>query len=167
MGKFDFLDKFGESKDKYQIVEVGEDVKPKIKYLEILVNRKLMQKDFQEELLNYYLNKKITEAKFYENIQKSISVLEKAEFKIISIEEDIFKQKNEKPEFVGSIDRMPDDKTQLSPNRGKVSYSFTKQFYEHLKYRTMTLKEIISLSDLLDFNFFAVLNVEQTKIPME
>ena len=100
-------------------------------------------------------------------MQKSIVVLEKAEFKILSVDEDMFKLKNDKPEYVGSIDRVPDDKTLLSPNTGKVSYTFSKQLFEHLKYRTMTLKEINALSDLLDFKFLKVFNVEQTKIPQE
>lgn len=167
MGKFDFLTKLGESKNDYEVVNVEKDIKDKMLYLEILVNRNLMQKEFKEQLVDYYLGKKITESKFFENVQKSILVLEKAEFKIISVDEDMFKLKNEKPEYVGTIDRMPDDKTQLLPNTGKVSYLFIKQLFEHLKHRTMTLKEINALSDLLDFKFFKVFNVEQTKIPQE
>ena len=167
MGKFDFLTKLGESKNDYEVVNVEKDIKDKMLYLEILVNRNLMQGEFKEQLVDYYLNKKITESKFFENVQKSILVLEKAEFKIISVDEDMFKLKNDKPEYVGTIDRMPDDKTQLLPNTGKVSYSFIKQLFEHLKYRTLSLKEINALSDLLDFKFLKVFNVEQTKIPQE
>jgi len=167
MGKFDFLTKFGESKSDYEVVNVEKDIKDKILYLEVLVNRNLMQGEFKEQLVDYYINKKITESKFLENVQKSILVLEKAEFKIKSVDEDMFKLKNDKPEYVGTIDRMPDDKTKLLPDTGKVSYSFTKQLFEHLKYRTLTLKEINALSDLLDFKFLKVLNVEQTKIPQE
>lgn len=167
MGKFDFLTKLGESKSDYEVVNVEKDIKDKMLYLEILVNRNLMQAEFKEQLIDYYLNKKITESKFFENVQKSILVLEKAEFKIISVDEDMFKLKNDTPEYVGTIDRMPDDNTQLLANTGKVSYSFIKQLFEHLKYRMMTLKEINALSDLLDFNFLKVFNVEQTKIPQE
>jgi len=167
MGKFDFLTKFGESKSDYEVVNVEKDIKDKILYLEVLVNRNLMQGEFKEQLVDYYINKKITESKFLENVQKSILVLEKAEFKIKSVDEDMFKLKNDKPEYVGTIDRMPDDKTKLLPDTGKVSYSFTKQLFEHLKYRTLTLKEINALSDLLDFKFLKVFNVEQTKIPQE
>lgn len=118
-------------------------------------------------MVDYYLNKKITESKFFENVQKSILVLEKAEFKIISVDEDMFKLKNDKPEYVGTIDRMPDDKSHLLPNTGKVSYAFIKHLFEHLTYRTLSLKEINALSDLLDFKFLKVFNVEQTKIPQE
>lgn len=167
MGKFDFLTKLGESKNDYEVVNIEKDTKDKIEYLEILVSRNLIQEEFKEQLLNYYLSKKITEDIFFENVQKSIRVLEKAEFKIISIDEDMFKLKNDKPEYVGTIDKMPDNKTQLFPDTGKVSYSFAKQLYEHLKYRTVTLKEINALSDLLDFKLFKVFNVEQTKIPQE
>ncbi len=167
MGKFDFLKKLGESKNNYEIINVEKDVEDKLMYLEILVSRNLMQEDFKNELANYYLNKKISESKFFENVQKSIRVHEKAEFKIKSIDEDMFKLKNDTLEYVGSIDRMPDDKTQLLPNCGKVSFLLTKQLFEHLKYRTLTLKEINAFSDLLDFKFFKVFNVEQTKIPEE
>lgn len=165
MGKFDFLTKLGESKSDYEIINVENELKNKLVYLEILVNRNLMQEDFKIELTNLYVNKKITENKFFENVQKSIDILEKAEFKIKSIDEDMFKLKNNTLEYVGSIDRMPDDKTQLLPNCGKVSFILTKQLFEHLKYRTLTLKEINALSDLLDFKFFKVFNVEQIKIP--
>ena len=165
MGKFDFLNKIGESKSNYEVVNVEKDIKDKMLYLEILVNRNLMQSEFKEQLVDYYINKKITESKFFENVQKSILTLEKAELKIISVDEDMFKLKNGEPEFVGTIDRMPEDKAQVLPNSGKVSYLFIKQLFEHLKHRTMTLKEINALSDLLDFKFLKVFNTEQTKIP--
>ena len=167
MGKFDFLTKLGKSKDEYEVVNVEDDIKDKMLYLEILVSRNLLQEDFKEQVLDYYLNKKITESKFFENVKKSILVFEKAEFKIISVEEDAFKIKNDKLEYVGSIDRMPDDKIELLANTGKVSYMFVNQLFEHLKYRTLTLKEINALSDLLDFKILKVLNVEQIKIPQE
>lgn len=167
MGKFDFLTKLGESKNDYEVVDVEKDVKDKMLYLEILVNRNLMQREFKEQIVELYINKKVSESQFFENVQKSIRVLEKAEFKIISVDDDMFKFKNDKPEYVGTIDRMPDDKIQLLPNTGKVSFSFIKQLFDHLKYRTLTLKEINALSDLLDFKFLKVFNVEQTKIPEE
>jgi hypothetical protein len=167
MGKFDFLTKLGESKNDYEVVNVEKDVKDKMLYLEILVNRNLMQEEFKEQLVDFYLSKKITESKFFENVQKSIRVLEKAEFKLISVDGDMFKLKNDKPEYVGTIDRMPDDKTHVLPDTGKVSYSFIKELFEHLKNRTLTLKEINALSDLLDFKLLKVFNVKQTKIPQE
>ena len=79
----------------------------------------------------------------------------------------MFKHKNDELEYVGEIDRMPNDKTKLSANRGKVSYLFAKQLSEHLRNRILTLKEINALSDTLDFKLLKVLNVEQTKIPSE
>jgi hypothetical protein len=42
MGKFDFLIKLGESKSDYEVVSVDKDIKDKMLYLEILVNRNLM-----------------------------------------------------------------------------------------------------------------------------
>ena len=167
MGKFDFLNKIGESKNDYKAIDIEKDVKDKRKYLEITSTRNLIQNEFKDELIAYYLNKKINEAKFYENVQKSISVLEKAEFKIISIDGDIFKLKNNKPEYVGVIDRMSNDQTKLSKNRGKVSYSFAIELYEHLKDKIITLKEINDLSDLLDFKILTIFNFEQTKVPSE
>jgi hypothetical protein len=81
MGKFDFLTKLGESKSDYEIINVENELKNKLVYLEILVNRNLMQEDFKIELTNLYVNKKITENKFFENVQKSIDILEKEEFR--------------------------------------------------------------------------------------
>jgi len=89
------------------------------------------------------------------------------EFKLLSVDEEIFKLKNDELEYVGTVDRMPEDKTPSLANSGKVSYSFIIQLFEHLKYRTLTLKEINAISDLLDFQFLVVFNVEQTKIPKE
>jgi hypothetical protein len=167
MGKFDFLDKLGNSKKDFSVLNVEKDVNEKILYLEILENRHLMQKDFKKQLIDLYLNKKITESKFFENVQKSIRVLETAEFKILSVDEDMFKLKNDVPEYVGEIDRMPNDNTKPQPNRGKVSYVLCMHLFENLKYRILTLKEINALSDILDFNFLKVFNVQQTKVPEE
>ena len=58
MGKFDFLTPLGESKNDYEVVKVEKDTKDKVEYLEILASRNLIQEDFKNELLNYYLNKK-------------------------------------------------------------------------------------------------------------
>jgi len=167
MGKFDFLSKIGESKSDYEVVNVEKGIKEKLLYLEILVNRNLMQVEFKDQLIDYYLNKKITEIIFFENVQKSILVSEKAEFKLLSVDEEMFKLKNDELEYVGTVDRMPEDKTPSLANSGKVSYSFIIQLFEHLKYRTLTLKEINAISDLLDLKFLVVFNVEQTKIPKE
>jgi hypothetical protein len=167
MGKFDFLSKLGMSKSDYIVVEVENDIKDKMLFLEILLNRNLMQNKFKEEVIDLYFNKKLGEENFLSNVQKSIRVAEKVEFKILSVDEDLFKLKNDKPEFIGTIPRMPGDKTQLLPNTGKVSYTFIKQIYEHFKHRTITLKEINALSDLLDFDFQQVFHMEQTNFPKE
>ena len=45
MGKFDFLSKLGMSKSDYIVVEVENDIKDKMLFLEILLNRNLMQKN--------------------------------------------------------------------------------------------------------------------------
>lgn len=127
---------------------VGKDVLEKARYLEILASRRLIDEEFKESVLNLYQSKKINEAKFFENLERSISGYEGAEFKILSIDEDMFKLKNDELEYVGEVDRMPNDKTELSSNRGKVSYYFIKQLREQLKYRVLTLKEINALNDI-------------------
>lgn len=167
MRKFDFLNEIGNSKDDYEFINVDNDTKDKVEYLEILISRNLIQEDFKNELLNYYLNKKITEKQFFENIQKSIRILEKAEFKILSLDEEMFKLKNDKKEYVGCINKMPNVKNQLLPDTGKLSYLFAKHLYDHFKNRILTLKEINALSDLLEIKLFKIFNVEQTKIPEE
>ena len=164
MGKFDFLKQLGESKDQYEVVNVGKDVEEKLQFLEILVNRNLMDNNFKEELLSLYINKKISDKIFGENIQNSISIAEKIEFRIISIDDELFKNKNDEFEYIGAIDRILNDKKgQISSNKGKVSYSFVNQLFVHLKDKVLTVKEINSLSDALDFDVFKVLNIEQIK----
>ena len=167
MGKFDFLSKLGMSKSDYIVVEVEKDIKDKMLFLEILSSRSLMPEKFKKELIDFYLNKTLSEENFLVNVQKIIRLSEMVELKVLSVDEDLFKLKNDKPEYIGTIDRMPDDKIQLLPNTGKVSYSFIKQLYEHLKHRSITIKEINALSDLLDFDFQKVFHLEQTNLPKE
>ena len=54
------------------------------------------------------------------------------ELKILSVDESVFKLKNDVLEYIGAIDRMPNDSYILSPNRGKVSYSFAKELFKQL-----------------------------------
>jgi hypothetical protein len=165
MGKFDFLNDMGESKKNYHIIKTSKSFDDKIKYIEILQNRNLIQEKFKNELISLYLNKKISDFDFDQNIQKSIRIHEKAELKIISIDEDMFKLKNEQKEYVGAIDRIPDNKSNNLLEYGKVSYLFVKELFNDLKLKTLTLKEINNLSDSLGFSLLKVFNVEQTHFP--
>ena len=56
---------------------------------------------------------------------------------------------------------MPNDSSILSTNRGKVSYLFATELFNHLKGRRIKLGEIIALSDSLDFKVLKIFNVEQ------
>lgn len=160
MGDFDFLDNIGESKGLFKKVKVSNKIEEAVKYLEILQNRNLMGEDFKNDLLELMVNKKANSEVILGNINKSIEAHEKIKLKILSIDEEMFKSKNDQLEYVGAIDRMPNDATQLLPNRGKVSYLLVQQIFNVLKNRTVTIKEIINLSDILDFKVLAVFNVE-------
>ena len=165
MGKFDFLNDIGESSNSYEVVNIDNKIKDILLYLEILVNRNLMKEDFKNELIEHFVSRKITEKKLNENIQKSILVHEQAEIKLISIDENMFKFKSDEQEYIGTIDRMPFDKTKVLSSRGKASFKFVEHLFTHLKNRVLTLKEVNALSDLLDFDFLSVFNIEQIKIP--
>lgn len=167
MGKFDFLNNIGESSNSYEVVNIDNKIKDILLYLEILVNRNLMKEDFKNELIEHFVSRKITEKKLNENIQKSILVHEQAEIKLISIDENMFKHKSDEQEYIGTIDRMPFDKTKVLSSRGKASFKFVEHLFRHLKNRVLTLKEVNSFSDLLDFDFLSVFNIEQIKIPTE
>lgn len=167
MGKFDFLNDIGESSNSYEVVNIDNKIKDILLYLEILVNRNLMKEDFKNELIEHFVSRKITEKKLNENIQKSILVHEQAEIKLISIDENMFKFKSDEQEYIGTIDRMPFDKTKVLSSRGKASFKFVEHLFTHLKNRVLTLKEVNALSDLLDFDFLSVFNIEQIKIPTE
>lgn len=167
MGKLDFLKTLGNSKDSFEVVDTSKDLNEKIKYLDILINRHLMAESFKNEIIEFYKSKKINEDKFLENVNKSIAVYERAEVKIVSFDENMFKLKNDIVEYVGEPYRLPIDKFSDTKNTGKVSYTFAKALYEHLRYRNITIGEINTLNDILDFRLFTIMNVEQVSIPKE
>ena len=161
MENFDFLNDIGESKNNFKTLNVGKKLKNKIEFLEILINRNLMMEDFKNEILDLLINKKISDEIFFREVRKSITNFNEVELKLLSIDESEFKFKNDELEYIGAIDRMPDDSYILSSNRGKVSYSFAKELFNHLKGRRIKLREIIAMSDSLDFKVIKVFNVEQ------
>lgn len=161
MKNFDFLNNLGESKNNFNSLNVNKILKNKIEYLDILRNRNLMMEDFKNEILDLLLNKNISDDIFIREVKKSIDAHNEIELKLLSLDESEFKLKNDDLEYIGAIDRMPDDTCFLSPNRGKVSYSFAKKLFDHLKGRRIKLKEIIALSDSLDFKILKIFNVEQ------
>jgi hypothetical protein len=161
MENFDFLNSIGESKNNFKDINVNKDLKKIIEYLEILRNRNLMNEDFKNEVLDLLVNEKISNEIFYREIQKSIDAFKEIELKILSVDESVFKLKNDELEYIGAIDRMPNDSYILSPNRGKVSYSFAKELFKQLKGRRIKLGELISMSDSLDFKVIKIFNVEQ------
>ena len=117
--------------------------------------------DFKNEILDLIVNKNISDEIFIREVQKSIDAFKEMELKILSVDESVFKLKNDVLEYIGAIDRMPNDSYILSPNRGKVSYSFAKELYNQLKGRRIGLGELISMSDSLDFKVLKIFNVEQ------
>lgn len=161
MKNFDFLNSIGESKDNFEFLNVNRDLKNKIEFLEILRNRNLMMEDFKNEILDLLVNKNISDEIFIREVQKSIVAFKEIELKILSVDESVFKLKNDVLEYIGAIDRIPNDSYILSPNRGKVSYSFAKELFNQLKGRRIKLGELISMSDSLDFKVLKIFNVEQ------
>jgi len=161
MGNFDFLNSIGESEDNFKNFNVNKDLKKIIEYLEILRNRNLMNEDFKNEVLDLLVNKNISNEIFYREVQKSINAFKEMELKILLVDESVFKLKNDELEYIGAIDRMPNDSYILSPNRGKVSYSFAKELFKQLKGRRIKLGELILMSDSLDFKVLKIFIVEQ------
>lgn len=160
MGSFDFLDNIGEQKGDFNTSKSVKADKERMQYLEILVSRNLMMEQFKEEVIQLYNTTKSIEI-FNNNVQKSINLIGRIEVKIIGIDENMFKLKNDEFEYIGAIDRMPNDGYVLSANRGKVSYTFAMQLFHHLKNRVLLVNEINGLSDALDFRVLSVLEVEQ------
>jgi len=160
MGLFDFLNDLGESKSKFNVIKTNENENSLITYLEIIVSRGLMMDDFKSELINLYFNKKINEKVLNDNIEKSINVHEAIEYKLTSIDESMFKKRDNTKEYVGAIDRLPNDKTQLNSERGKISYVFAVSLLEHLKGRIMNVRLMNHLSDALDCNVKSIYNKE-------
>jgi hypothetical protein len=160
MGLFDFLNDLGESKSNFNVIKTSEKEQLLIEYLEILVSRGLMMEDFKSELINLHFNKKINERALNENIEKSIRVHEAIEYKLVSIDEQMFKKRDNTKEYIGAIDRLPNDKTKLNSERGKLSYNFTVSLLEHLKGRTMNVKMMNNLCDALDCDIKIIFNKE-------
>jgi hypothetical protein len=160
MGLFDFLNDLGESKSNFNVIKTSEKEKLLIEYLEVLVSRGLMMKDFKSELINLHYNKKINENALNENIEKSISVHEAIEYKLVSVDEQMFKKKDNTKEYIGAIDRLPNDKTILNSDRGRLSYNFAVFLLEHLKGRTMNVKMMNNLCDALDCDVKIIYNKE-------
>ena len=158
MGLFDFLNDLGESKSNFERVKTDKDEQTLIEYVEILKSRGLMTEEFKSELINLYFNKKIDKNILQQNIDKSINVHEAIEYKIISIDEEMFKLKNNIKEYVGAIDRLPNDKTILHSERGKISYEFATKLLEHLKNRVMNVRLMNNLCDALDCDVKSIFN---------
>jgi len=160
MGLFDFLNDLGESKSNFKTIKTSEKEELLIEYLEILVSRGLMMGDFESELINLHFNKKINEVALNENIKKSIIAHEAIEYKLVSVDEDMFKKKDNTKEYIGAIDRFPNDKTKLNSERGKISYNFAVCLLEFLKGRIMNVKMMNNLCDVLDCNVKIIFNKE-------
>jgi hypothetical protein len=158
MGLFDFLNDLGEDKSKYKKIDTNEEEQSTIEYLEILTNRGLMTEDFKSELYNLYFNKKIDKNTFNQNIQKSINAHEAIEYKITSIDVEMFKKRDNSKEYVGAIDRLPNDNTKLHSERGKISYEFSEKILEHLRGRIMNVKMMNNLCDALDCDVKSIFN---------
>jgi hypothetical protein len=156
-----FLDELGESKNEYEDAKLNLSDKMLIEYLDILVERNQMMEDFKSEILNLYLNKKISKKLLFENINNSISAANKIVLKILSLDDSVFKLKNEEYEYIGAIPKLPNSFFDINPNSGKVSYSFAMMLVSKLKERNITLGEIISLSDCLDFKVARIVNWER------
>jgi len=160
MGLFDFLNDLGESKSNFNTIKTSEKERLLIEYLEILVSRGLMMEDFKSELINLHFNKKINEVALNVNIEKSINAHEAIEYKLVSVDEDMFKKKDNTKEYIGAIDRLPNDKTKLNSERGKISYNFSVSLLEFFKGRIMNVKIMNNLCDVLDCNVKIIFNKE-------
>ena len=160
MGVFDFLNDLGESKSNFNIRKTNKEEDEIVAYLEILQNRGLMMENFKNELLTLFLNKKIDKKAFHENINKSVNAHENIEFKLTSIDESMFKLKDKQKEYIGSIDRLPEDLIKPNSESGKISYDFSLSLFEQLKGRIINVKMMNSLCDALDCNIKSIYNKE-------
>lgn len=160
MGLFDFLNDLGESKSNFNTIKTSKTEQLLTEYLGILISRSLMTEHFKSELINLYLNKKINDIALNENIEKSITIHESIEYKLVSVDEEMFKKKDNTKEYIGAIDRLPYDKTKLSLERGKISYNFAVSLLEFLKGRIMNVKMMNNLCDVLDCDVKSIFNKE-------
>jgi len=150
MGILDFLDGLGQSADNFKEVKVDSYLQSRISFMEILVNRGVMSDDFKNALIEKYISDKWSKDTLESNIKKSIDGYEAVKLKFISVDVDVFKLKNDTPEYVGEIDKMPNEPPIYNPNSGKMSYNFALSLFEHLKNKEISLKEVNYLSDALD-----------------
>jgi len=160
MGVFDFLNDLGESKSNFNIRKKNKEEDEIVAYLEILRNRGLMMENFKNEVLTLFLNNKIDKKTFDNNVTKSINVHENIEFTLTSVDESMFKLKDNRNEYVGTIDRLPEDSRKPSSDTGKISYEFALSLFEHLKGKIINVKMLNSLCDALDCNIKSVYHME-------
>ena len=116
--------------------------------------------DFKNLLIEKYISEKWTKDILESNIKKSLDGYEAVKMKFTSVNVDVFKLKNDTPEYIGEIDKMPSDPTSYNPNSGKMSYNFALSLFEHLKNKEISLKEVNYLSDALDVQIQFVYNKE-------
>lgn len=160
MGLLDFMDGLGEQANKFKKVKIDSYLEQRIPFMEILVNRGVMSEDFKNELIEKYIKEKWTKETLETNIQKSINIYESIKLKLVSVDDEIFKHKNDTQEYVGEIDKMPNDPSIYNSNSGKISYNFALSLLDHLKNKEFSLKEINYLSDALDVKIQSVYNKE-------
>jgi hypothetical protein len=160
MSNFDFLDSLGESASNFKSIETSRDDNKLISLLQILESRGLMMEEFKNELLDLYLNKKINLKGVLHNIDRSIKAHEAIEYKLIGVDKSLFKKFDSSKEYVGAIDRLPNDEYKLNADRGKVSFHFAELLLEHLKGRVMNIKLMNNLCDALDFNVKVIFDKE-------
>ena len=90
----------------------------------------------------------------------SIKGHEAIEYKLTSVDESMFNLKDNRKEYVGSIDRLAKDLTKPNSESGKISYDFSLSLFEELKGRIINVKMINSLCDALDCNINSIYNKE-------
>ena len=163
MGILDFMDGLGEQANKFKKVKIDSYLQQRIPFMEILVNRGVMGEDFKSELIEKYISEKWTKEILDSNIEKSINLYESIKLKLVSVDDEIFNLKNDVQEYIGEIDKLPNDPSVFNPNSGKMSYNFAIALFEHLKNKELSLKEVNYLSDALDVKIQSVFN--NSRIP--
>jgi hypothetical protein len=160
MGILDFMDGLGEQANKFKKVKIDSYLQQRIPFMEILVSRGVMGEDFKSELIEKYISEKWTKEILESNIEKSINLYESIKLKLVSVNDESFKLKNDVQEYIGEIDKMPNDPSVFNPNSGKISYTFAISLFEHLKNKELSLKQINFLSDALEVKIQSIYNKE-------
>lgn len=150
MGLFDFLGNIGHSASNFENVNLKKDNEAILKRLETLAIRGLVPKEFKEELCDAYFSGKIDKECLNRNISKSIKIHEEIELKVIGIDEAMFSKKDNSKEYIGAIDRLPEDNSASHKDRGTISYNLTKEIFQHLEGRILNIKTLNKLCDALD-----------------